>query len=58
MKARQGWKHQFLQNLSDDLETQTKILGLWLNITNLQRTYIDILPSSWAQRATVLLLLQ
>lgn len=38
MKATQGWKHQFLQNLGDDLETQTEILAIWLNLTNLQKT--------------------
>lgn len=38
MKAVQGWKHQFLQKLGDNLETQSKILDLWLHITNLQRT--------------------
>ena len=38
MKARQGWKHQFLQNLGDYLKTQTEIPGVWLNLTDLQKT--------------------
>lgn len=58
MKAAQGWKHQFLQNLGDDLKTQSKILELVIKYHELAKNLNGYFASSWAQRVTVLLLLQ